>query len=214
MYQAIAAYASNHGVTLVAVSKTRSIEELMPLYQEGQRVFGENRVQELLTKYEGMPKDIQWHLIGHLQSNKVKYIAPFIHTIHSVDSVSLLETIQREAEKYQRKIRVLLQFHIAEEETKFGLNEEEGIALVEKIQSSPLPNIEVAGVMGMATLTDNKEKIRREFVHLKRIFSRLEKEYFPEQASFCEISMGMSGDYEIAAEEGATIIRVGSALFV
>jgi pyridoxal phosphate enzyme (YggS family) len=214
MYQAIAAYASNHGVTLVAVSKTRSIEELMPLYQEGQRAFGENRVQELLTKYEGMPKDIQWHLIGHLQSNKVKYIAPFIHTIHSVDSVSLLETIQREAEKHQRKIRVLLQFHIAEEETKFGLDEEEGIAILEKIQSSPLPNVDMVGVMGMATLTEDVQKIRNEFTTLKGIYTRLKQAYFENQASFCEISMGMSSDYEIAVEEGATIIRVGSALFV
>lgn len=213
MYLAIAEYTKKQQVTLVAVSKTQSIPTIMTLYNQGQRIFGENRVQELVEKYEAMPKDIQWHLIGHLQKNKVKYIAPFVSMIHSVDSFELLEVIHQQAKKNDRIIPVLLQFHIAEEETKFGLNIQEAQSLLEQIKLQSLDHIKICGVMGMASFTDDKEKVRGEFRTLNTYFDAIKTKYFSEDAGFKEISMGMSGDYEIAISEGSTMVRIGSALF-
>ncbi|MCE2789951.1 MAG: YggS family pyridoxal phosphate-dependent enzyme [Saprospiraceae bacterium] len=214
MYTAVLEAARERNVTLVAVSKMRNVDDIMSLYLKGQRIFGENRVQELLPKYEALPKDIQWHLIGHLQSNKVKYIASFIDTIHSVDSLALLQTIEKEAARHNRTIRVLLQFHIANEETKYGLNETEAKEILEYVSSHPMPHLVFAGVMGMATFTDNANQVRKEFASLASIFSRLKDRFFTDDVAFRHLSMGMSGDYDIAMEEGATMIRVGSALFV
>jgi len=198
-------------VCLVAVSKTKPNEAILELYDQGQRIFGENRVQELVEKWETLPKDIEWHSIGHLQRNKVKYIAPFVSMIHAVDSESLLKEIDKQAQKNDRKIPVLLQFHIATEDSKFGLNwsEAEEIAA----SSKEFEFIEFAGVMGMATFTDNTEQVRSEFKNLKKYFDRLQAEFFPNSSSFKEISMGMSGDYEIAIAEGSTMVRLGSLLF-
>jgi PLP dependent protein len=200
-------------VKLVAVSKTKSEEEILEIYNAGHRLFGENKVQELLPKYEDLPKDIEWHLIGHLQSNKVKYIAPFVGMIHSVDSLKLLKTINKEALKNNRTIKCLLQFHIAEEETKFGLDIEEAAEILSSEEFKELKNIEICGVMGMATFTDDLEKVRREFKNLKYVFGLLKKAFFADQSNFSEISMGMSDDYQVAVKEGSTIIRVGSAIF-
>lgn len=214
MYSDISNWAKSKKVTLVAVSKFRAVSDLMPMYAEGQRIFAENRVQELVPKFEAMPKDIRWHLIGHLQRNKVRHIAGFIDTIQSVDSMALLETIDKEAEKHHRSVSVLLQFHIAQEETKFGLNMEEAVEILDRNRLTPFQHIRFAGVMGMASLTEDAGQVRREFASLKGIFTILKNTYFAEEPCFCEISMGMSGDYPIAVEEGATMIRVGSALFV
>lgn len=203
----------NHGAQLVAVSKTRSIAEIKGMYDEGQRIFGENRVQELMEKYDKLPGDIAWHLIGHLQSNKVKYIAPFVAMIHSVDSLSLLQEINKQAQKNNKVIPVLLQFHIADEESKFGLDEIEADKLIASDEYKMMQNIQIAGVMGMATFTDNEMQIRNEFKHLSTIFNNLKNKYFSTDESFREISMGMSGDYEIALEEGSTLVRVGSLIF-
>ncbi len=198
---------------LVAVSKTKPNEDIMEAYNAGQRLFGENKVQELTQKYESLPKDIEWHFIGHLQTNKVKYIAPFVSLIHGVESLKLLKTINKEAKKNNRVIDCLLQFHIAQESTKFGLNEEEADALLSSEQYSELGNIRIVGVMGMATYTDDQEQVRSEFKHLKNIFDELKQNYFPEEEGFKEISMGMSGDYKIAIEEGSTLVRIGSSIF-
>lgn len=200
-------------VTLVAVSKTKPIKAIEDAYESGHRDFGENRVQELQEKYPALPKDIRWHAIGHLQRNKVKYIAPFIHLIHSVDSLRLLKEINKEAEKNERSIKVLLQFHIAQEESKFGLDWEEATNLVESDDFQEMKNIEVVGVMGMATFIDNEEQVKEEFAQLRFFFEQLKQQYFKNQSSFKEISMGMSGDYELAISEGSTMIRVGSSLF-
>lgn len=200
-------------VTLVAVSKTKPNEVLMEAYEAGQRIFGENRVQELVPKSETLPKDIEWHMIGHLQSNKIKYIAPFVSCIHSVDKVKLLREINKQAAKNERVIRVLLQFHIAQEETKFGLSLEEAETYFASPEFAELNNIEIAGVMGMATFTDNETQVRNEFKILKAIFDTLRTSFFSTLPSFKEISMGMSGDYKIAMEEGSTMIRVGSSIF-
>ncbi len=200
-------------VTLVAVSKTKPIYMLQEAYDAGQRVFGENKVQEMVEKYELMPKDIKWHMIGHLQSNKVKYIAPFVDLIHGVDSLKLLEEINKQAKKNHRIISCLLQFHIAQEETKFGLSLEEAESLLSGEAFSALQNIQIAGVMGMATFTDDTEQVRKEFKSLKSHFEVLRNKYFPQQNTFIEISMGMSDDYPIAMEEGSTLIRVGSKIF-
>ncbi len=213
MYKDILAYTSGHFVTLVAVSKTKPAEEIMKLYQSGQRIFGENKVQEMVSKYEILPKDIQWHQIGHLQKNKVKYIAPFVAMIHAVDSLELLQMINKEAAKNNRTIDVLLQFHIATEETKFGLNKDEAFQLLTKLEKEPLPNVKICGVMGMASFTDDTNLIRSEFRSLKEIFASLKSEFFMENLFFKEISMGMSGDYKIAIEEGSTMVRIGSAIF-
>ena len=200
-------------VTLVAVSKTKPNESILEAYEAGQRVFGENRVQELVPKSEQLPNDIEWHMIGHLQSNKVKYIAPFVSLIHSVDKVELLAVIGKEAKKNDRTIRVLLQFHIAQEETKYGLNLDEVNDYLNSNSFKELENVEIVGVMGMATFTENESLIRKEFQSLKRIFDELKSDHFSDRASFKEISMGMSGDYQIAVEEGSTMIRVGSSIF-
>jgi pyridoxal phosphate enzyme (YggS family) len=200
-------------VTLVAISKTHPVDHIMEAYNAGQRVFGENKVQEMVSKQEVMPKDIQWHLVGHLQSNKIKYIAPFVTLIHSVDSLKLLVAINKEAVKADRVIDCLLQVYIAEEETKFGLSVEELTELLESEEYKQLTHVRVCGVMGMATFTDNEDQIRKEFKSLKTIFTNLKNSYFPNTDSFRHISMGMSGDYAIAIEEGSTMIRVGSSIF-
>jgi len=198
---------------LIAVSKTHPPERVLELYNQGQRIFGENRVQELTAKQEALPKDIEWHLIGHLQTNKVKYIAPFVACIHSVDSWKLLEEIDKQAAKHGRVIDCLLQFHIAEEETKFGLDEAEAAELLQSPGFPLLAHVRITGVMGMATFTDDKAQVRREFRHLKQIFDDLKARYFQTHPAFREISMGMSGDYELAVEEGSTMVRVGTLLF-
>lgn len=194
-------------MTLVAVSKTKPIEHILEAYGAGQRVFGENKVQELTQKAELLPKDIEWHMIGHLQSNKVKYIAPFVSLIHGVDSEKLLKEINKRAAQNDRIISCLLQFHIAEESSKFGLNEEEAKVIL-ALQST-YPNIRIVGLMGMATFTSNQEQIRSEFSSLKSIFDSIQKEYPQIQT----LSMGMSGDYLIAIEEGSNMVRLGSAIF-
>lgn len=197
---------------LVAVSKTKPNPAILELYEQGQRDFGENRVQELTEKYDSLPKDIRWHAIGHLQTNKVKYIAPFIHLIHSVDSSKLLKEINKQAAKNERVISCLLQFKVAEEDTKYGLTITDVKPLLEEIYPK-LENVNIIGVMGMATYTEDKNQVRQEFQQLQNIFDELKTNYFAEQADFKEISMGMSGDYPIAIEEGSTMVRIGSLLF-
>jgi pyridoxal phosphate enzyme (YggS family) len=200
-------------VCLVAVSKTKPINAIQQAYETGQRVFGENKVQELCTKQSELPDDIQWHFIGHLQSNKVKYIAPFISLIHSVDSLKLMQEINKEALKHNRIIHCLFEFHIASEESKFGLTYQAAKTLLNDPEYLKMENISIDGVMGMATYTDEKQIIHREFQNLKNIFDQLKREYFREQEHFKIISMGMSDDYLIAIEEGSTMIRVGSSIF-
>ena len=200
-------------VTLIAVSKTKPVSDLQEAYDAGQRIFGENKALEMRDKYQELPKDIQWHFIGHLQTNKIKYIAPFVTLIHAIDSLSLLEAVNKEAAKNNRVINCLLQFHIAQEETKFGLDIEEARAMLESESFKNLNNINICGVMGMATFTDNADQVRNEFKNLKNIFETLKENYFKENDSFREISMGMSDDYPIAIEEGATMVRVGSKIF-
>ena len=200
-------------VTLIAVSKTKPIPDLQEAYDAGQRVFGENKALEMRDKYQELPKDIHWHFIGHLQTNKIKYIAPFVTLIHSIDSASLLEAVNKEAAKKERVIDCLLQFHIAQEETKFGLDLEEAKSLLESESYKNLKNIRICGVMGMATFTDDTNQVRNEFKSLKKIFDYLKENYFKDDAAFKEISMGMSDDYPIAIEEGATMVRVGSKIF-
>jgi PLP dependent protein len=202
-----------HSTKLIAVSKTYPVEAIMEAYRAGQRIFGENKVQELLPKYEQLPKDIEWHLIGHLQSNKVKYIAPFIHLIHSVDSLKLLTEINKEGGKHHRIIPVLLQLYIADEETKFGLSFEEAEAILTSEELKKLTHIIIAGFMGMATNTEDQEKIRLEFRSLKSFFDRCKTTYTGNNIDLKEISMGMSSDYKIAREEGSTMVRVGSSIF-
>lgn len=200
-------------VTLVAVSKTKPIESIQELYNAGQRVFGENRVQELVEKHEELPKDIKWHLIGHLQRNKVKYIAPFVEMIHSTDSERLLDEINLQAKKTNRKINVLLQFYIAQEETKFGFDWVEIQDIFSRRAPESFDSIEFCGVMGMASFSDDESQVRNEFKKLKQIFDQLKQTYFLGSTSFSEISIGMSGDYQTAIEEGSTMVRVGSSLF-
>jgi hypothetical protein len=198
---------------LIAVSKTNPIEKIKEAYDAGQRVFGENRVQELIPKFEALPKDIEWHMIGHMQTNKVKYIAPFIHLIHSVDSYNVLEEINKQAAKAGRKISCLLQIHIAEEESKFGFSEEEVLKLISSESLKSLKHIVVAGLMGMATFTNDTSQVRKEFKRLKSFFEKLKSTELPSNVAMKELSMGMSGDYQIAIEEGSTMVRVGSAIF-
>jgi PLP dependent protein len=200
-------------VKIVVVSKTMPVRDIMIAYNAGHRIFGENRVQELLAKKDLLPQDIEWHLIGHLQSNKVKYILPFIWMIQSVDSSRLLSIINAETEKSGRTIDCLLQFHIAKEETKFGFNLEEVTHLLESGDFNRFKNINICGVMGMATFTDDMGLVREEFKFLRNCFSILKEKYFKEKEQFKEISMGMSGDYHIAIEEGSTIVRIGSLIF-
>jgi hypothetical protein len=200
-------------VTLVAVSKTKPASLIQDLYDNGQRIFGENRVQELEEKHQALPKDIQWHLIGHLQRNKVKYIAPFVALIHSIDSERLLDEVNLQAKKNNRKIKVLLQFYIAQEETKFGFDIEEIKELFSRIPTESFDSIEFCGVMGMASFSDDENQVRSEFKKLKSVFDFLKSTYFSQNSEFNEISMGMSGDYKLAIEEGSTMVRVGSSLF-
>lgn len=203
----------NTKARLIAVSKTKPAESIAEAYAAGQRLFGENTVQELVEKYETLPKDIEWHLIGHLQSNKVKYIAPFISMIHSVDSLKLAQEINKQALKNGRVIDCLLQIYIADEDTKFGLDFAEAIELLRSEEFKDLKNIRIRGVMGIATLTDNPRMIKDEFYELKTFFTGLKETFFRKEDSFNEISMGMSGDYKLALEQGSTMIRLGSTLF-
>ena len=200
-------------VKLVAVSKTKPTQAIEEAYAAGQRIFGENKVQELCQKFELLPKDIEWHMIGHLQSNKVKYIAPFVSLIHGVDSFSLLKEINKQGKKNKRKIPVLLQFHIAQEETKFGFSYQEIEELFISTTPSSFENIEFYGVMGMATFTNNESLIRTEFKLLHSYFTNLKSTIFKDFENFKEISMGMSGDYKYAIEAGSTMIRIGSTIF-
>jgi PLP dependent protein len=185
----------------------------MALYNKGQRIFGENYVGELFDKYHALPKDIEWHFIGHLQSNKVKYVAPFVSMIHSVDSFKLLQEINKQALKNNRIIKCLLQFHIADEETKFGFNTEGVISFLTTNEFRALKNIELCGVMGMATFTEDKIQVKKEFQLLKGIFDNLKTNYFADNQAFKDISMGMSDDYKLAIEEGSTMVRIGSLIF-
>ena len=203
-------------VTLVAVSKTKPIPDLMEAYDAGQRIFGENKIQEMAEKWEAMPKDIEWHMIGHVQSNKVKYMIPYVKLIHGVDSLKLLKEINRQASRWRKKVNCLLQIHIAEEETKFGFDESELNEVLKQIETEKLENIIIVGLMGMATFTDNEEIIKREFKHLKTIFDFNQKQFeiAPQENIKLEIlSIGMSGDYQIAVQEGSTMVRIGSSIF-
>lgn len=202
----------NH-VTLVAVSKTHPVELIMQAYEAGQRHFGENRVQEMVAKHAEMPKDICWHLIGHLQRNKVCEIAPFVHLIHGIDSERLLLEVDKQAALNHRIIDVLLQFHIASEETKFGFELEEAETMLASEQIKRLANVRAVGVMGMASFTNNTIQVRQEFRQLKSIYDSLKQHFFADQSHFSTLSMGMSGDYALAVEEGSTMVRVGSAIF-
>lgn len=200
-------------VKLVAVSKTKPVEDIQEAYNEGQRVFGENMVQELVEKYEQLPKDIEWHLIGHLQTNKVKYIAPFISLIESVDSLKLLQEINKQALKNKRIIDCLLQVYIADEDTKFGLGFDEVIELLRSDELKELTNIRIRGLMGIATNTDNEKQIKEEFYELDTFFDGIKQSYFRKDDYFDELSMGMSSDYKIAIEQGSTMVRLGSTVF-
>ena len=203
----------SENVKLIAVSKTKPASDIQTLYDAGQRAFGENKVQELVEKYEVLPKDIEWHLIGHLQSNKVKYIAPFVHLIHGVDSFKLLKEINKEGVKCNRIIPCLLQFHIAQEETKFGFSFEEAQEMLESNEFVELQHVAIHGVMGMASFTEEENQIHEEFQTLHNYFQLIKSHYFKFNPDFKEISMGMSGDYKIAMEEGSTMVRVGSTIF-
>ncbi len=199
-------------VTLIAVSKTKSSEEILDAYNAGQRDFGENRVQELLPKYEALPKDIRWHLIGHLQTNKVKYVVPFVHLIHSIDSENLLEEINKQAGKINRGISILLQIHIAHEESKFGFSTEEADKVIQLCRNGKFKNVRIDGLMGMATNTEDQTQVRTEFRGLKHFFDQVRQ---PETLNpkLVTLSMGMSSDWEIAIQEGSTMVRIGSSIF-
>ena len=201
------------GVCLVAVSKTKPVSCITEAYEAGHRDFGENYPQELAEKQPQLPADIRWHFIGHLQTNKVKLIAPFVTMIHSVDSMHLLKAIDKEAKHNNRTIDCLLQFHIAEEETKFGLTLDEAVSILESDEYKNLNNIRLCGVMGMATLTEDPDEVRHEFRNLKFCFDTLKTRFFADSSHFKEISMGMSHDYRIAIEEGSTMVRIGSSIF-
>lgn len=200
-------------VTLVAVSKTHSNETILEAYNSGHRTFGENKVQELLPKYEALPKDIEWHLIGHLQSNKVKFIAPFVSLIHSVDSFRLLREIDKQGERNGRVIHCLLQVHIADEESKFGLSVEELHEILKSPDLANLSNVSIDGLMGMATFTEDMDQVRKEFKGLATIYKDVKATYFANNPQFHILSMGMSGDYRVAVEEGSNLVRIGSLIF-
>jgi pyridoxal phosphate enzyme (YggS family) len=202
-------------VTLVAVSKTKPIPDLMEAYDAGQRIFGENKIQEMAEKWEAMPKDIEWHMIGHVQTNKVKFMAQFVSLIHGVDSLKLLEEINKQAKKNNRIIDCLLQIYIAEEETKFGLDEEELKEILASAAFQEMKNIRIVGLMGMATFTDNQEQIKKEFTHLKSIFDKyaIGTDAINRVSTMQTLSMGMSGDYQLAIECGSTMVRIGSSIF-
>jgi hypothetical protein len=212
-YSNIRKYLDSKGVTLVAVSKTKPVEAILAMYNQGQRIFGENKVQEMVEKQEKLPKDIAWHLIGHLQTNKVKYVAHFVSLIHSVDSFKLLQEIDKQAKKNDRIIPVLLQVYIANVETKFGLSMDECRQLLKEKDLPTLKNIAIVGLMGMATNTENEEQVKKEFATLKRFFEELKgKSIFPDPAKAI-LSMGMSGDYRLAVNAGSNMVRIGSLLF-
>lgn len=200
-------------VTLVAVSKTKPIELLQEAYDAGQRIFGENRVHELVEKFPALPQDIEWHMIGHLQSKKVKSIAPFVSVIHSIDSFKLLKEVNKQAKNNDRVIDCLLQFHIAQEETKYGFSLEEVLEILGSVEYTQLENISIVGVMGMATFTSDQRQVADEFHSLKKIFEELKNGPFTGNEGFKEISMGMSGDYQLAIQQGSTMVRVGSSIF-
>ena len=200
-------------VSLVAVSKTKPVGNIMLAYEAGQRIFGENKVQEMTEKWEEMPKDIEWHMIGHVQTNKVKYMAPFVSLIHGVDSIKLLKEINKQAIKHNRIIRCLLQMHIAEEDTKYGMSTEELYDLLSSNIFESLKNVEVAGLMGMATFTDNETQIRKEFTLLKNTFDKICQKTESQNFKPEILSMGMSGDYKIAVDCGSTMVRIGSSIF-
>jgi pyridoxal phosphate enzyme (YggS family) len=213
-YQALKKYCDDRGVQLIAVSKTKPNEDILSLYETGHRTFGENYVQELTKKYEDLPKDIQWHFIGHLQSNKIKYIAPFVSLIHGVDSLKLLQAIDKEAKKINKIIPCLLQVHIAQEESKFGFDVEElRLAATEIFLEKRFANVSVVGLMGMASFTDDHQKLQSEFQHLKSLFDEIKSTYQADTAAFNILSMGMSGDYKTAIECGSNMVRIGSTLF-
>jgi PLP dependent protein len=226
-YEEIKKKLQQKNVTLIAVSKTKPAEDILELYNLGQRDFGENYVQELADKYEQLPKDIRWHFIGHLQSNKVKYIAPFVHLIHGVDSENLLKEINKQATKNNRAIDVLLQVHIAQEESKFGFSEEELNLIISQYENLKMPGLSIRGLMGMASFSDDMNKVRNEFKGLKELFDKthsalsiqhsalsLQPSAFSiKPSAFSILSMGMSGDYKIAVEEGSTMVRIGSLIF-
>jgi len=195
-------------IALVAVSKTKPVEDLQEAYDAGQRDFGENKIQEMTDKYEVLPKDIRWHMIGHVQRNKVKYMAKFVHLIHAVDSLKLLKEINKRAKNENRKINVLLQLKIAEEDTKFGLAKDDLLEILNQTQSDAFAHVKVEGLMGMATFTEDEAQIHREFSVLENLFNTIKDEY-----NFTTLSMGMSGDYHLAQEHGTTMIRVGSKIF-
>ena len=198
---------------MVAVSKTKPVEDIREAYDAGQRVFGENHALEMRDKHEVLPNDIDWHFIGHLQTNKIKYIIQYVRLIHSIDTFNLLQAVNKEAAKHERVVDCLLQFHIAEEETKFGLNMEEAEEILNSDAFKAMKNVRICGVMGMATNTDDMTQVRKEFKHLIEIFNTLKTKYFTDSERFKEISMGMSHDYPIAIEEGSTMVRVGSKIF-
>ena len=200
-------------VVLIAVSKTKPIADLQAAYDAGQRHFGENKVQEMVEKAQLLPNDIHWHLIGHLQTNKVKYMAGFVHLIHGVDSLKLLIEINKQAKKVNRIQDILLQFYIAQEDTKFGLDISDAQEILNSIEFQQLKHVRVCGVMGMASNTSNEKQVASEFRNLKQIFDELQTKYFPKQDTFKEISMGMSGDYQLAIANGSTMVRVGSKIF-
>ncbi len=201
------------GAKLVAISKTKPVEMIQKAYDSGHRDFGENKVQELVDKYEALPKDIKWHMVGHLQRNKVKYIAPFVRLIHAVDSLKLLREIEKQARKADRTVNVLLQIHIAKEETKFGLSEEELQQLLNDEFIDEIQNVKILGLMGMATYTSNTSVVRNEFKYLHELYVSVKEDFNKEAIDFEELSMGMSGDYKIALEQGSTMIRIGSSIF-
>jgi PLP dependent protein len=210
---AIIAELSGTSCQLIAVSKTQPIERLQEAYDAGQRIFGENKAQELASKYTALPKDIAWHMIGHLQTNKVKYIAPFVALIHSIDSIKLLEEVDKQAKRFNRKISCLLQVHIAKEETKFGFDLGEIKELINSETLANFSNLEIKGLMGMATFTENQQQIRNEFAGLNNLFKALKAHALPANVEMKELSIGMSSDYKIAIEEGSTLVRVGTAIF-
>lgn len=202
-----------YNAKLVAVSKTKPNSQIQGFYDKGQRIFGENKVQELGEKYEDLPKDIEWHFIGHLQRNKVKYIAPYVSLLHGVDSLRLLKEVDKQAKRVDRNIDVLCQMHIAQEETKFGLDNNELFELLDYVKDQKDFNVNVVGLMGMATNTDNTNQVAKEFKGLQVLFNDVKEKYFLNNSSFKELSMGMSGDYKIALDHGSTLVRIGSTLF-
>ncbi len=202
-----------HEARLVAVSKTKPPSVILEIYDEGQRIFGENRVQELVQKQPQLPTDIQWHMIGHLQTNKVKAIAPFVQMIHSVDSIKLLREINKQAARYDRVIEVLIQVKIGQEQTKYGVAPPDLDAFFSEMLDSELPHVRVCGLMGMATFTSDQDQVRSEFAQLSRLFQAIRDTHFAGSSQFVELSMGMSGDYQVALEEGSTLVRIGSLIF-